>query len=77
MHNLLLQASQVFTPNDFPAWTYVERQDNFDRNVLYGLKIPNMIISISGPSKSGKSVLYQRPKHLTLVAIGVPLASAF
>lgn len=60
MHNLLLQASQVFTPNDFPAWTYVERQDNFDRNVLYGLKIPNMIISISGPSKSGKSVLLQK-----------------
>jgi len=38
----------------------VERQQNFDKQVLLGLKTPNMIISISGPSKSGKSVLLQK-----------------
>jgi hypothetical protein len=56
----VLQASDVFTPNDFPAWTYVERRQDFDSQVLLGLKTPNMIISISGPSKSGKSVLLQK-----------------
>lgn len=56
----VLQASEVFTPNDFPAWTYVERRQDFDNQVFLGLKTPNMIISISGPSKSGKSVLLQK-----------------
>jgi hypothetical protein len=57
---MVVQASEVFTPNDFPAWTYVERRQDFDRQVFLGLKTPNIIISISGPSKSGKSVLLQK-----------------
>ena len=56
----VMQASEVFTPNDFPLWTYVERRQDFDKQVFLGLKTPNMIISISGPSKSGKSVLLQK-----------------
>lgn len=56
----VVQASEVFTPNDFPSWTYVERRQDFDKQVFLGLKTPNMIISISGPSKSGKSVLLQK-----------------
>lgn len=58
--DLELQASEVFTPNDFPSWTYVERKQDFDNQVFLGLKTPNVIISISGPSKSGKSVLLQK-----------------
>ena len=60
MATTVLQATEVFTPNDYPLWTYVERKQDFDRQVFLGLKMPNMIISISGPSKSGKSVLLQK-----------------
>ena len=38
---MVVQASEVFTPNDFPAWTYVERRQDFDRQVFLGLKTPN------------------------------------
>jgi len=55
-----LQATDIFTPNEFPAWTYVDREQNFERQVLNGLRTPNIILSVSGPSKSGKSVLLQK-----------------
>lgn len=56
----ILRSTDVFTPNEFPAWTYVERQDDFERQVMNGLRTPNIIVSVSGPSKSGKSVLLQK-----------------
>jgi hypothetical protein len=34
----VVQASEVFTLNDFPAWTYVERRQDFDKQVFLGLK---------------------------------------
>lgn len=55
-----LKSIEVFTPNEFPSWTYVEREQNFERQVMDGLRTPNIIISVSGPSKSGKSVLLQK-----------------
>ncbi len=58
--DVVVQASEVFTPNDYPLWTYVERRQDFEKQVFLGLKTPNIIISISGPSKSGKSVLLQK-----------------
>ena len=55
-----LPATDVFTPNAFPLWTYIERDQDFDRQVLKALLTPNIIISLLGPSKSGKSVLLQK-----------------
>ena len=55
-----LRSVEVFTPNEFPAWTYVEREQDFEKQVMNGLRTPNIIISVSGPSKSGKSVLLQK-----------------
>jgi hypothetical protein len=57
---LRLPATEVFTPYEFPLWTYVAREQDFDRQVLNALRTPNIIISVSGPSKSGKSVLLQK-----------------
>jgi hypothetical protein len=56
----IIQSTAVFTPNQTPTYTYVERQKNFELELKNALRTPNMIISISGPSKSGKSVLLQR-----------------
>ena len=54
----MVQATEVFTPTDVPTLTYVERiSRNFEAELRNAFKIPKMIVSISGPSKSGKTVL--------------------
>ena len=54
----MVQATEVFTPTDVPTLTYVERASrNFEADLRNAFNIPKMIVSISGPSKSGKTVL--------------------
>lgn len=54
-------ATEVFTPNDFPTYTYVEREgENFEEALFQALATPRQVASVSGPSKSGKSVLVKR-----------------
>src|SRR5580698_2594013 len=54
----MLRAVQVFKPTDVPTITYVERANkNYEDQLRQALSIPKMIVSISGPSKSGKTVL--------------------
>lgn len=54
----LVKATEVFTPTDVPTITYVERTSkNYDEDLRKAFRIPKMIVSISGPSKSGKTVL--------------------
>jgi hypothetical protein len=49
---------EVFTPNAIPTYTYVERKKlGFEEHLREALSVPNVIISLSGPSKSGKTVL--------------------
>ncbi len=56
-----LRATEVFTPNTFPTYTYVPRSDQeFERNLKNAVMTPNLVVSVSGPSKSGKSVLLQK-----------------
>jgi hypothetical protein len=56
--NAMVQATEVFTPTDVPTLTYVERASrNFEADLRNAFNIPKMIVSISGPSKSGKTVL--------------------
>jgi hypothetical protein len=54
----LTKAVEIFTPTDVPSITYVERAGkNYEAELTKALSIPKMIVSISGPSKSGKTVL--------------------
>ena len=52
----------VFTPNDFPKVTYVNRtvSPSLENRLQQALATPKEVVSISGPSKSGKSVLIER-----------------
>lgn len=53
-----MHATEVFTPTDVPTHTYVERSTkDFERELRQAFSIPKMIVSISGPSKSGKTTL--------------------
>jgi hypothetical protein len=57
----VVRAVDVFTPNDVPTFSYVERGEfNLEKRLEDALSIPKMIISLSGPSKSGKTVLVRR-----------------
>jgi hypothetical protein len=68
----MLRDTQVFTPNDFPEHSYVVRKgDNLEVRVRDALAIPKQPISISGPSKSGKTALVERvvgPENLIKVS---------
>jgi len=56
-----LRATDVFTPGAFPLHTYVERSDrNYEDRLRDALEIRGQVVSISGPSKSGKTVLVER-----------------
>ena len=52
----------VFTPNDYPRHTYVNRAVSppLEDQLRLALDTPNEVVSISGPSKSGKTVLIER-----------------
>ncbi|AVX03438.1 hypothetical protein MXMO3_00906 [Maritalea myrionectae] len=54
-------ARDVFTPNDTPTVTYVGRDDlDLESNLKQYCELPKMVVSISGPSKSGKTVLINK-----------------
>jgi hypothetical protein len=56
-----LLAIDVFTPNDFPEYTYVQRAgDDLEKKLQRALDTPKVVVSISGPSKSGKTVLVEK-----------------
>jgi len=55
------KATEVFTPNDFPVHSYVKRASEDLENLLgNALDTPKAVISISGPSKAGKTVLIEK-----------------
>ena len=55
------KSTEVFTPNDIPTFSYVERKARkFEERLRESLSIPKMIVSLSGPSKSGKTVLVKK-----------------
>jgi hypothetical protein len=56
-----LQATEVFTPGAYPTHTYIERTDKrYEDRLKDALATPGQVISLSGPSKSGKTVLVER-----------------
>ena len=55
------KAVEVFTPNDLPTFSYVERKTHkFEDRLREAMSVPKMIVSLSGPSKSGKTVLVNK-----------------
>jgi hypothetical protein len=63
---------EVFTPGDFPKHNYVIRKffdpisstsRNPEDDIQEALKRPGMIVQVSGPSKSGKTVAVQQMIH--------------
>ncbi len=54
-------ATEVFTPNDYPKYTYIERGgEKLEKRLEDALQTPKAVVSISGPSKSGKTALVER-----------------
>ncbi|MGV3769055.1 MAG: hypothetical protein ACO1NM_03380 [Sphingobium phenoxybenzoativorans] len=52
------KATEIFVPSDFPTTTYVERQEEkLEKKVRDAVDTPKSPISISGPSKTGKTAL--------------------
>lgn len=56
-----LKAIEVFVPGSFPQYTYVLRnEDRFESSLRDALDTPGQIVSLTGPSKSGKTVLVEK-----------------
>lgn len=56
-----MRAQEVFTPGGFPTHTYVTREEHGFEGILRdGLDTPGQLVSISGPSKSGKTVFVEK-----------------
>lgn len=59
--NMPLQAQDVFTPGAFPAHTYVERGlQGLEQTLIDSLATKGQVVALSGPSKSGKTVLVEK-----------------
>jgi hypothetical protein len=57
----MLHATQVFTPDSLPTLTFVNRSDvQFEDELLAVSRAAKVLVSLSGPSKSGKTVLLER-----------------
>lgn len=58
---MTLKINSVFVPTGQPTHTYVRRDDaRLEQELIDAIETPNMVTSISGPSKSGKTVLFRR-----------------
>lgn len=56
-----IKATEVFTPGAFPAHTYIARDgEALERALKDALDTPGQIVSLVGPSKSGKTVLVEK-----------------
>lgn len=59
-----MRYEEVFTPNDIPTVTYVDRPEHkLEAKLKDFYRMPNMVVSVSGPSKSGKTVLIKKVVH--------------
>ncbi|MGH1588659.1 hypothetical protein ACRBEV_10185 [Methylobacterium phyllosphaerae] len=55
------KSTDVFRPNDVPTLTYVYRSEHdLESQLRLSLRTAGQIVSLSGPSKSGKTVLIKR-----------------
>jgi hypothetical protein len=54
------KAKDVFTPGAFPTHTYVARDTGLEAKLRNALSTTGQIVSLSGPSKAGKTVLVEK-----------------
>jgi Ni2+-binding GTPase involved in maturation of urease and hydrogenase len=56
-----LKVQEIFTPNDTPTVTYIDRSEHkLEQRIRDYYETPNVVVSVSGPSKSGKTVLIKK-----------------
>lgn len=56
-----MRVFDVFTPTGVPTYTYVDRSEhNLEAQLRNAIHTPGMIAALSGPSKSGKTVLIRK-----------------
>ena len=56
-----MRVFDVFTPTGVPTYTYVDRSEyNLEMQLQSAIRTPGMVASLSGPSKSGKTVLIRK-----------------
>jgi len=75
----MVKAVNIFTPADVPLYTYVECADQgLEKRLRDAVEIPKMVISISGPSKSGKTALVNKVvlKDNLITVSGASIGSA-
>ena len=71
-----MRVTEIFTPSDFPVYTYVPRNEHrIEERLREALETPGEIVSVSGPSKSGKTVLIEkvagRDNLITVTGAGI------
>lgn len=56
-----MKPTDIFTPSDYPVHTYVTRsEEDLEERLRQALGTPGEVVSVSGPSKSGKTVLIEK-----------------
>lgn len=56
-----MRIQDIFVPNGTPTITYVDRSEHkLEQTLREHYETPNVIVSVSGPSKSGKTVLISK-----------------
>lgn len=59
-----IPVEKVFVPNSMPTYTYVNRNSeggiDFEQELKSALSISSFLVSLSGPSKTGKTILCER-----------------
>lgn len=56
-----MRATDVFIPGSFPTETYIQRSDeDYEKALRDAISMDGMVTSLSGPSKSGKTVLVEK-----------------
>jgi hypothetical protein len=74
-----MKVQRVFTPNDTPTVTYVDRSEHkLEQKLRDYCATPNVVVSLSGPSKSGKTVLIKKvvSEDLLIPVVGAGVSSA-
>jgi hypothetical protein len=71
-----MKVNEIFTPGDLPSHTYYDRSSlNLEFKLLEAIETRGYICSVSGPSKSGKTVLCEsvigRNRMLLVTGAGI------
>ena len=75
-----MEHDDVFVPNEQPVHTYVARNEHkLESKLRDNLSTKNIVVSISGPSKTGKTVLFKSAvdQDLIIPVVGATIKSEF